>query len=84
MCIHKSNVNDDLKEEECLYQVVDRSLEGVYLQNLNNNKIFEERDISPDLLDKIGNDYILRYKDGNYVFEEELTDKFMERFNRHK
>lgn len=30
-----------------------------------------------ELMDKISNDYILRYKDGNYVIEEELTDDFM-------
>ena len=32
--------------------------------------------IPKELLDKIGNDYILRYKNGEYIFEEELTDDF--------
>lgn len=71
----KPNIND-LKQENCLYQVVDRSKNGVYLQNLSNNKVFEETSIPKELLDKIGNDYILRYKDGEYIFEEELTDDF--------
>lgn len=71
----KPNTND-LKQEDCLYQVVDRSKNGVYLQNLSNNKVFEETSIPKELLDKIGNDYILRYKDGEYIFEEELTDDF--------
>lgn len=84
MCIHNHSNENELKQENCLYQVVDRSLNGVYLQNINSNKVFEETDLPKELLDKIGNDYILRYKDGEYIFEEELTDKFMERINRDK
>ena len=65
------------REENCLYQVVDFSSNGVYLQNTNNNVIFEETEIPQELKDKISNDYILRYKDGKYIYEEELTDNFM-------
>ena len=76
-----NNVNSkelsDLKKENELYQVVDFSSNGVYLQNMSTNKIFEETDISQDLKNKIGNDYILRYKNGEYIFEEKLTDDFM-------
>ena len=73
-----NNLKEDinLREENCLYQVVDRSKDGVYLQNLKNNKIFEETDLPKELLDKISNDYILRYKNGKYIFEEQLTDDF--------
>lgn len=66
----------NLREENCLYQVVDLSKDGVYLQKMNDKIIFEETNIPKDLKDKIGNDYILRYKDGTYIFEEELTDDF--------
>ena len=66
----------NLREENCLYQVVDLSKDGVYLQKMNDRIIFEETNISKELKDKIGNDYILRYKDGTYIFEEELTDDF--------
>ena len=66
----------NLREENCLYQVVDLSKDGVYLQKMNDKIIFEETNISKELKDKIGNDYILRYKDGTYIFEEELTDDF--------
>ena len=69
------NIND-LREEDCLYQVVGISANGVYLQNMKNNKVFEETDIPKELLDKLGNDYILRYKNGEYIFEEQLTDDF--------
>ena len=75
--VKENEINlDGYRKENCLYQVVDRSLKGVYLQNLENNVVFEETDISKELLDKIGNDYILRYRDGKYIFEEELTEKF--------
>ena len=67
-----------LREEDCLYQVVDRSLKGVYLQNMRDNRVYEETKMPQEILDKISNDYILRYKDGEYIIEEELTDKFFE------
>ena len=73
----QNNNLDIYRQENCLYQVVDFSSNGVFLQNTNNDKIFEETNISQELLDKIGNDYILRYKDGKYIIEEELTDNFM-------
>ena len=72
---NKTNIND-FREENGLYQVVDRSLKGVYLQNMRTNQIFEETNISPEILDAIGNDYILRYKDGKYIIEQKLTDDF--------
>lgn len=65
------------REDNCLYQVVDFSSNGVYLQNTNNNVIFEETELPQELKDKISNDYILRYKDGKYIYEEELTENFM-------
>ena len=64
------------REENCLYQVVDFSAKGVYLLNKNNNKIFEETEISEELKNQIQNDSILRYKNGEYVYEEELTEEF--------
>ena len=71
-----NQTQDNLREENALYQVVGRSLNGIYLQNTKNNKVFEETNISKELLDKLGNDYILRYKNGEYIFEKELTDDF--------
>ena len=73
----QNNNLDVYRQENCLYQVVDFSSNGVFFQNTKNDKIFEETNISQELLNKIGNDYILRYKDGKYVIEEELTDNFM-------
>lgn len=71
--------NEELnnRQEDCLYQVVDFSSNGVFLQNTENNIVFEENNIQQKILNKIGNDYILKFKNGNYVIEEELTHKFM-------
>ncbi len=68
----------DLKQEGTLYQVVDMGDGYVYLQNVNNNKVTKEEDIPKDILNKIGNDTILRYENGNYIIEEELTEQFMD------
>ena len=43
----------------------------------NKGSDFYKKDLYEELLDKIGSDYILRFKDGNYIIEEELTDDFM-------
>ncbi len=79
--LQKPNKNieqDNLKQENVLYQVVDMDVDGAYLYNTNNNIISKETDISEDFLDKIGNDTVLRYKNGEYIIEEELTQKFMD------
>ena len=76
--VQENNKNlDRYREENTLYQVVDFSSKGVFLQNTNTGVTFEETDILQDILDKIGNDYILRYTDGKYVVEQELTEDFM-------
>lgn len=69
---------DNFREEGGLYQVVDLSSKGAFLQNMKTNVILEENNIPEDLKNIISNDYILRYKNGTYIWEEELTDKFYE------
>lgn len=75
---NERNRKDDnnLKQENCIYQVVEMDVDGVYLQNTNNNIISKETDISREILNKIGNDSVLRFKNGNYIYEEELTKEF--------
>lgn len=79
MSNENNNLNElnEFRKEHELYQVVDFSSKGVCLQNMSTNKVFEETNIPQDLKNKIGNDYILRYKNGEYIFEEQLTDDFM-------
>jgi len=69
---------DNFREEGGLYQVVDFSSKGAFLKNMKTNVILEETNIPEGLKNVISNDYILRYKDGTYIWEEELTDKFYE------
>lgn len=71
---------NQLREEDCLYYVIDSDLETVYLQNLNNNIRFKETDISPEIKREVFTDCILRYKNGEYIWDKELTDKFMNSF----
>lgn len=73
---HNIKDYDSLKQENCLYQVIEIDVDGAYLQNTDNNRISKETDISRELLNKIGNDSVLRFKDGSYIYEEELTKKF--------
>ena len=70
---------NSLKQENTIYQVVEIDVDGAYLQNTMNNKISKEIDIPKELLKKIGNDTVLRYKDGKYIIEEELTQNFLDK-----
>lgn len=74
-----NNINtSNLKQENCLYQVVELGTDGAYLQNINNNRVSKETDISKEVLDNIGNDFVLRYQNGEYIIEEELTQEFFD------
>lgn len=77
--LDKQDINNNLgkyRKENRLYQVVDMSTNGVILQDTKNNVTFEETEMSEDVKDKIQNDYILRYKNGEYVIEDEMTEDF--------
>ena len=71
-------IKHNLKQENGIYQVVEIGEDYAYLQNTNNNKVSKETDISKEILEKIGNDTVLQYKNGEYIIEEELTEKFMD------
>ena len=70
-------LDNNLKNEETLYQVVNIVEDGAYLQNTKNNKIVK-KSISKEILKKIGNDTVLRYKDGKYIIDEKLTQEFLD------
>ncbi len=77
--LDKQDINSNLekyRKEDKLYQVVDMSTNGVILQDTKNNVTFEETEISEDIKDKIQNDYVLKYKNGEYVIEDEMTEDF--------
>ena len=68
----KINQLNSLKQENCLYQVVEMGIDCAYC------RVFKETDIPKEILEKISNDTVLRYKDGKYVIEEEMTQKFFD------
>ena len=74
--VHNKKTDNTLKQENCIYQVVEMDVDGAYLQNTENNCISKETDISREILNKIGNDSVLRFKNGSYIYEEELTKEF--------
>ncbi|MFR2571583.1 MAG: hypothetical protein ACLS90_07845 [Clostridia bacterium] len=74
--VEQQNVNNnkmDLNQEGELYQVIEIGTDYAYLQNINTNKIEKEENISKEVLDKIVEDTVLQYKNGEYIIEEELT-----------
>lgn len=77
--LDKQDINNNLekyRKEDRLYQVVGMSTNGVILQDTKNNVTFEETEILEDIKDKIQNDYVLKYKNGEYVIEDEMTEDF--------
>ena len=48
------------------------------IESTKSCRAFKQEEISKEVLDKIGNDSVLRYKDGKYIYEEELTQKFFD------
>lgn len=69
--------DNSLKQEGSIYQVVDMGTDGAYLQNVSNNQISYETDISKKVLNEIGNDTVLRYEKNEYIIEEDLTQEFL-------
>lgn len=75
----KNNISSNtLKQENCLYQVIEVGTGYAYLLNTQNNKICKETEIPQNILDKIGNDTVLQYKGGQYNIDDELTKKFLD------
>jgi hypothetical protein len=73
---HKKD--NGLKQEGCIYQVIDMGIDGAFLQNVSNNKITYETDISKGVLNQIGNDTVLKYEKNKYIIEDELTQEFLD------
>ena len=63
--------------EDGIYQIIEFTGDSMYLQNVDTNITFEEKNIPEEIKEKIGNDYILNCKNGKYSINRELTDKFL-------
>lgn len=64
--------------EEGLYYVLDGNPNKVYLTKFNSNKVFEATDLPKEIKDTVSEGFILRYKNGEYTVEQELTEKNFE------
>lgn len=64
--------------EEGLYYVLDGNPDKVYLTKFNSNKVFEAIDLPTQIKNAVSEGFILRYKNGEYTVEQELTEKNFE------
>jgi hypothetical protein len=68
------------RTENDLYVVVEKCLNSAYLQNINTNIVFEETSFSDDVFNLLHNDVVVSFKDGKYVYEDEITRDWMNSF----
>ena len=66
------------REEGAIYYVMDRNPEKVYLTKSGVNKVFIENKFPNDLRNQISEGMIVRYKNGTYEIDRELTEKNFE------
>ena len=64
--------------EEGLYYVLDGKPNKVYLTKFNSNKVFEAEDLPEEIKKSVSEGFILRYENGKYAVEEELTERNFE------
>lgn len=74
------NQKGDVKnmQEEGLYYVLSGNPEKVYLTKFKSKKVFEATDLPDEIKNAVSEGFILRYKNGEYSIDEELTDKNFE------
>lgn len=78
--IMQKNDIEKYRKEDNLYIVVEKCLNSAYLQDVNTDMIFEETSFSDDLFDLLHNDVVVRFKDGQYVYENEITNEWLNSF----
>ena len=64
--------------EEGLYYVLDGNPNKVYLTKFSSKKVFEASDLPQEIKNIVSEGFILRYKNGQYLVDEELTEKNFE------
>lgn len=69
------------RKENNLYVVVKKNLHSAYLKDTNTNIIFEEVNFSDDTFGLLCNDAVVKFKNGKYIYEDELTRKNMYSIN---
>lgn len=64
--------------KEGLYYVLNANPDKIYLTKFNDKKVFEATDLPKEIRNTLSEGVILRYKDGKYTVDEELTEKNFE------
>ena len=72
----KSKVKDI--REEGLYYVLNANPDKIYLTKFNSKKVFEATELPQEIKNTVSEGVILRYKNGQYTIDEELTEKNFE------
>ena len=65
-------------KEEGLYYVLNANPDKIYLTKFNSKKVFEEADLPKEIKNTVSEGFILRYRNGEYTVDEELTEKNFE------
>ena len=66
------------EREEGLYYVLNANPNKIYLTKFNSKKVFEETDLPEEIRKSVSEGVILRYKGGEYIIDEKLTEKNFE------
>lgn len=64
--------------EEGLYYVLDGNPNKVYLTKFNSKEVIEANDLPEKIKNTVSEGFILRYKNGEYAIDEELTERNFE------
>lgn len=64
--------------EDGLYYVLNANPDKIFLTRFGERKVFEATDLPKEIRKVVSEGFILRYKDGRYEIDEELTDRNFE------
>ena len=64
--------------EEGLYYVLNANPDKKYLTKFGSKKVFEATDLPKEIKNTVSEGFILRYNNGEYTIDEELTEKNFE------
>ena len=73
----KNSKPKDIREDG-LYYVLDGNPDKVYLTKFDSKKVFEANDLPKEIKKAVSEGFVLRYKNGEYTVDEELTEKNFE------
>lgn len=78
--IKNTKIRQGLKQEGCIYVVVDNCLKGAYLENTETGRIYNEQDFPKGMEELLVEDNVFIYQNGQYVYDYELTGKYRDSF----